>query len=71
VAIEKYLVTSLRASPTFPQYNSPNKIVLDSPISLSKFIRGVATAVPKYISPNTHMTGGSHRSIRENMAKKW
>jgi hypothetical protein len=71
VAIEKYLFTSLRVSPTFLQYNSPNKIVLGSPISLSKFIRGVAIAVPQYISPNTHMIGGSHRSIRENMAEKW
>jgi hypothetical protein len=44
-------------------------MVLGSPISLSRFIRGVAAAV--YISPNIHMKGGSYRSVRENMAKKW
>jgi hypothetical protein len=34
-------------------------------------IGGVAATVPLYISPNTHMEGESHRSVRENMAEKW
>jgi hypothetical protein len=41
-----------------------------NPISLSKFIGGVAAAVSQYMSPNTHMKRGSHRSVRENMAEK-
>jgi hypothetical protein len=40
-------------------------------ISLSRFIVGVAVAVRQYISHNTHMKGGSHKCVRENMAKKW
>jgi hypothetical protein len=40
-----------------------NKIILGSLISLSKFIGGVAAAVPQYIFLNIHMKGGSHRSI--------
>jgi hypothetical protein len=31
---------------------------------------GVAAAVPQYIFPNTHMKDGSHKSVREKMAKK-
>jgi hypothetical protein len=60
----------LRATLAVPQYNSPNKMVLGSPISLFRFIGGVAAAVPHYISPNTHMKGRSHGSARENMAEK-
>jgi hypothetical protein len=32
---------------------------------------GVAAAVPQYISPNTHMKGGSHRSVENKMVEKW
>jgi hypothetical protein len=39
-----------------------------SPISSFVNIGGV---VAEYISPNTHMEGGSHKSVRENMVKKW
>jgi hypothetical protein len=35
-------------------------------------IRGVAAAVPQYISSNTHhIEGGSHKNVRGNMAEKW
>jgi hypothetical protein len=30
-------------------------------------IGGVVAAVPQYISPSSHMEGGSHRSVRENI----
>jgi hypothetical protein len=45
-------------------------MILGSPISLSRFIGRDAAAVPQYISPNTHIKGGSHRSVRKNMAQK-
>jgi hypothetical protein len=53
-----------------PQYNSPNMIVLGNSISLSRFIGGVATTIPQYISLSTHMKGGSNRSVRENITEK-
>jgi hypothetical protein len=40
------------------------------PISLSRFIGKDAASAPQYISPNTHMKGGFHISVRENMAEK-
>jgi hypothetical protein len=60
----------VRTSPAVPQYNFPNKIALGSPISLSRFIRGVLQQYPQYIFSNTYMKGGSHMSGRENMVEK-
>jgi hypothetical protein len=42
-----------------------------SPILSFVNIGRIAAAVAQYISPNTHKEGGSHRSVRENMAEKW
>jgi hypothetical protein len=45
-------------------------ISFGSPITLSRFNGGDAAAVSQYISLNTYMKGGSHRSVRENMIEK-
>jgi hypothetical protein len=45
--------------------------VLGSPTLLFMNIEGVAAIIPQYIFLNTHMEGGSQRSVREKMAEKW
>jgi hypothetical protein len=61
----------LKHLPQFPNNLFPIYIYWDSPISCFVNIEGVVATVPQHMSLNSYMEGGSHMSVRENMAKKW
>jgi hypothetical protein len=65
------LQTALEHLQQSPNTTSPIRWYWGSSISLSRFIGRFAAAILQYISSNTHMKGGSYKSVRENMAEKW
>jgi hypothetical protein len=64
-------LTQTLSKTTSKSYTEGVYMYWGSPISPFVIIGGFATAVPQYISLNTNIEGGSHRSVRENIAEKW